>query len=150
FHPRRMRLAIGNEAAREPRMGSGAMFDSIAGRYDLLNRLMSLGIDGYWRKAAVRALELGPRSVVLDLATGTGDVALEILRCHPDARVIGLDPSREMLLIARRKIAARGSAPSAPLTRGTAEGLPFADRSFDGACIAFGIRNVPDRAQALR
>src|SRR5262245_61804908 len=101
--------------------GSGAMFDRIARRYDLLNRVLSLGLDRRWRRCAVRALELELEAAarVLDLACGTGDVALEILRRHPDARVVGLDPSRAMLEIARDKAARRGV--ELELQLGTAE-----------------------------
>jgi demethylmenaquinone methyltransferase/2-methoxy-6-polyprenyl-1,4-benzoquinol methylase len=129
--------------------GSGAMFDRIAARYDTLNRILSLGVDRRWRRIAVRALALPPAARVLDLATGTADVALEILRQHPDARVLGLDPSLQMLAIGRRKVRRAGLERSAELLFGDAQDLPYADRSFDGVTIAFGIRNVPDRARAL-
>lgn len=134
----------------EPKKGSGAMFDAIAHRYDLLNRVMSLGIDQRWRRRTVRALELPASAQVLDLATGTADVALAITRAHPDARITGLDPSERMLAIGRQKVAARGLDASIELLCGDAQALPFPDRSFDGVCIAFGIRNVPDRGRALR
>ena len=133
-----------------PRPGSGEMFDRIAPRYDLLNRLLSLGIDRGWRRAAVAALRLPPRARVLDLATGTGDLALEVLRRHPDARVAGLDPARRMLAIGREKVRRRGLAGRIVLAPGVAETLPFRDGSLDGITIAFGIRNVPDRSAALR
>ena len=127
--------------------GSGAMFDRIARRYDLLNRVLSLGLDRRWRRRAAGALRLGAGARVLDLACGTGDLALEILRRHPDAEVTGLDPSRAMLDIARDKAARRGA--HLALEVGVAEGLPFADGRFDGVSIAFGLRNVPDRERAL-
>jgi len=128
--------------------GSGAMFDRIARRYDLLNRVLSLGMDGRWRRKAAAALELGAGARVLDLACGTGDLALAILRRHPDASVIGVDPSRAMLDIAEGKAARRGL--DLALEVGIAEELPFADATFDGVSIAFGLRNVPDRERALR
>jgi demethylmenaquinone methyltransferase/2-methoxy-6-polyprenyl-1,4-benzoquinol methylase len=127
--------------------GSGAMFDRIARRYDLLNRILSLGLDRAWRRRAVRSLELGPAARVLDLACGTGDVALEVLRRHPDAQVSGLDPSRAMLDIARDKAARRGVL--LRLEVGVAESLPFDDGAFDAVTIAFGLRNVPDRQRGL-
>ena len=133
-----------------PRPGSGEMFDRIAGRYDLLNRLLSLGIDRRWRRRAVAALGLPARARVLDLATGTGDLAIEIARRHPDARVIGLDPARGMLAVGREKVLRRGLSGRVLLVPGRAENLPFEDRSLDGLTIAFGIRNVPDRPAALR
>ena len=129
--------------------GSGAMFDRIARRYDLLNRVLSLGLDRRWRRRTTDALCLGAGARVLDLATGTGDLALEILRRHPDAHVVGVDPSRGMLDIARDKAARRGAGDRLALEVGVAEELPFEDRSFDAVTIAFGLRNVPDRARGL-
>lgn len=133
----------------EARPGSGAMFDRIAGRYDLLNRLMSMGLDRVWRRRLVAAISARPGARVLDLATGTGDVALEILRQQPAASVVGLDPSRRMLARAERKIAGAGLADRAELLEGEAEDLPFGDGSFDAVTIAWGIRNVTDRPAAL-
>ncbi len=123
--------------------GSGAMFDRIARRYDLLNRVLSVGLDRGWRRRAVAALDPRAGERFLDVATGTGDVALAILAHEPGAQVVGLDPSREML--------ARAAAKSSALTLvpGDAQALPFPDASFDGVTIAFGIRNVPDRGRAL-
>jgi demethylmenaquinone methyltransferase/2-methoxy-6-polyprenyl-1,4-benzoquinol methylase len=126
------------------------MFDAIAHRYDMLNRMLSLGIDQSWRKRTVRALELGPRSRVLDVATGTADLALQIARATDDASVIGVDPSLAMLQIGREKVQRAGLQARVELRPGNAEALPFPDRSFDAATIAFGIRNVPDRARGLR
>ncbi|MGF1465247.1 MAG: ubiquinone/menaquinone biosynthesis methyltransferase [Sandaracinaceae bacterium] len=137
-----------------PRGGSGAMFDGIAGRYDLLNRIISLGIDQRWRRLAVEALALpreGTRPPrVLDLATGTADLAVEIARQHPHAEVVGLDPSTEMLARGRVKVDRAGLDPRVRLEVGDAERLPYPDDAFDGVAIAFGIRNVPDRERALR
>jgi demethylmenaquinone methyltransferase/2-methoxy-6-polyprenyl-1,4-benzoquinol methylase len=127
--------------------GSGAMFDAIAPRYDLLNRLMSFGVDGRWRRRTVRALALGAGPRVLDVATGTGDLAIAIARRHRDAHVVGVDPSAGMLAIGRTKAARFGDR--IEMVEGDAQQLAFADASFDGACIAFGIRNVPDRARGL-
>lgn len=126
------------------------MFDRIAGRYDLLNRLMSLGTDRSWRRRTVAALRLQPGHRVLDLATGTADLALELARDPAGAAVIGLDPSPNMLGIGRQKINAAGLSPRLPLLIGDAQNLPFPDRAFDAVSIAFGIRNLPDRPQALR
>ena len=138
------------ESQLAPLKGSGAMFDAIAHRYDLLNRVMSLGIDQRWRLRTVRALELKPGARVLDLATGTADVALAIARRHPDAHIVGVDPSERMLEVGRRKVTERGQEQTIELHVGDAQSLPFADASFDAVCIAFGIRNVPDRGRALR
>ncbi|MCC6216285.1 MAG: bifunctional demethylmenaquinone methyltransferase/2-methoxy-6-polyprenyl-1,4-benzoquinol methylase UbiE [Polyangiaceae bacterium] len=125
------------------------MFDGIAPRYDLLNRLISLGIDQGWRRRTVDALALGDSATVLDVATGTGDLALEIARRHPSARVVGLDPSRGMLEVARAKLATRAEGARIELVEGDAQSLPFPDAAFDAATVAFGIRNVPDRPRAL-
>lgn len=125
------------------------MFDSIAKRYDLLNRLISLGIDQSWRRKTVRELKLGSNSRVLDLATGTADLALLIAKMHSDTRVTGLDPSVEMMAVGRRKIAAKKLTKRVELIEGDAQQLPFEDNAFDGISMAFGIRNVPDRPRAL-
>jgi demethylmenaquinone methyltransferase/2-methoxy-6-polyprenyl-1,4-benzoquinol methylase len=127
--------------------GSGAMFDAIAPRYDLLNRLMSFGVDRRWRTRTVKALALGAGARVLDVATGTGDLAIAIARRHTDAYVIGVDPSPGMLAIGRTKAARFGER--VEMIEGDAQALALPDASFDGACIAFGIRNVPDRACGL-
>jgi demethylmenaquinone methyltransferase / 2-methoxy-6-polyprenyl-1,4-benzoquinol methylase len=138
------------DATSGPRPGSGAMFDDIAPRYDLLNRLMSLGIDQRWRKKAVEALGLGERARVLDLATGTADLAIAIAKQHRSAEVDGVDPSEKMLAVGRDKLERGGLDKRVRLGVGEAEKLPFDDGSFDGVTIAFGIRNVPDRLAGLR
>jgi len=140
-----------SEAVRQttPKPGSGAMFDQIASRYDLLNRLMSMGIDQSWRRKTVMAMNLPPHARALDLATGTGDLALMIARMHPDAEVVGSDPSVRMLEIGVDKVERSGLANRVRLEKGDAQALPYEDDSFDGCCIAFGIRNVPDRGAAL-
>lgn len=136
--------------AAAARDGSGAMFDGIAHRYDLLNRLMSMGIDQRWRRLTIRALALRPGASVLDLATGTADMAILAARMHPAVSVIGVDPSQGMLDVGRRKVEQAGLAQRIHLQRGEAEHLELADASVDGVCIAFGIRNVADRMQGLR
>jgi demethylmenaquinone methyltransferase/2-methoxy-6-polyprenyl-1,4-benzoquinol methylase len=129
------------------RGGSGAMFDAIAPRYDLMNRLISFGVDRRWRRRTVDALALPDDGAALDLATGTGDLALAIARRHPRARVVGVDPSTGMLELGRAKAARAGAAIGFQV--GVAEELPFDDASFDAVSIAFGIRNVVDRPAAL-
>lgn len=130
--------------------GSGQMFNAIAHRYDLLNRLMSLGLDTRWRVASLQALQLKPGAEVLDLATGTADMALLLHSLLPSVRITGLDPSVGMLEIGRQKVAARGLSDVIHLLEGDAQAMPFEAARFDAACMAFGIRNVPDRARALR
>ena len=132
------------------REGSGAMFDDIARRYDLLNRIISLGLDQSWRRKTVAALGIQPGQRVLDLATGTADLALRVARQIESVRVVGLDPSGNMLQVGQRKVTADALAERVTLVRGDAQALPFSDDSFDHVCMAFGIRNVPDRACALR
>lgn len=138
-------------AETAPIAGSGAMFDRIARRYDLLNRVMSLGLDHRWRRRAVAGLGLDGRDggTVLDVACGTGDVALTVLRRLPAIDVVGIDPSRQMLERARLKAERRGLDSRLGVRVGVAEDLPFADASFAGVTIAFGLRNVADRGRSM-
>lgn len=133
-------------------LGSGQMFDRIAGRYDAVNRVLSLGLDKRWRRRTVKALQLPadghPR--VLDVATGTGDLAIDIAQTIPGATIVGLDPSTQMLAIAEQKMAKLGLQDRVMLVEGDAQQLPYESASMDAATIAFGIRNVPDRAAGLR
>jgi len=128
--------------------GSGVMFDAIADRYDVVNRLISFGRDRGWRRQTAVRLQ-GPNRI-LDLATGTGDLALEIARQYPHATVVGLDPSARMLEVARRKTRSQQLEGRIRYVEGDAQKLPFEDARFDGITMAFGIRNVPDRMAALR
>ena len=127
------------------------MFNQIAPRYDMLNRLLSLGIDRSWRQKAVRQLHIPHNGQVLDVATGTGDVALEIARqTAPSVRVVGNDFTQGMLVRGREKIAASPYAGRIELVNAPCEAIPHPDGTFDGATIAFGIRNVVDRERGLR
>jgi demethylmenaquinone methyltransferase/2-methoxy-6-polyprenyl-1,4-benzoquinol methylase len=126
------------------------MFDRIAPRYDLLNRLLSAGVDTRWRKRAVDALGLGPAARVLDLCTGTADLLIEALGRGPERRGTGIDLSAAMLARAARKLARRGWESRAGLCCGDGERLPLAAGRFDGALVSFGIRNIGDPAAALR
>jgi demethylmenaquinone methyltransferase/2-methoxy-6-polyprenyl-1,4-benzoquinol methylase len=125
------------------------MFDRIAPRYDLLNRLLSAGTDVRWRRRAVDALALPAGSRVLDLCTGTGDLLIEALRRDTSRRGVGLDLSTSMLTRAEDKLARAGMGARAGLVAGDAQRLPARSGSFDGALVAFGIRNVGDPAAAL-
>ncbi len=127
----------------------GAMFDAIARRYDLLNRLMSAGQDVRWRRLAVAALTDLPPGPLLDLGTGTGDLALALRRALPDRAVLGLDLSAGMLRVGCAKLAARG-VQGVHLVRGDVLRLPFPDAAFAGAATAFTLRNVADLGAALR
>ncbi len=127
------------------------MFDAIAPRYDLLNRVLSLGIDVRWRKQAVKlagaALDRAPRRI-LDVATGTADLAVEALKLGP-TEVVGVDIAEEMLAVGRAKLAARGLGHRITLRRGDAENLDFPDGAFDLALVAFGVRNFEDLGRGL-
>lgn len=126
------------------------MFDAIAPRYDRLNRILSLGSDARWRRQTVAALALEPGQRVLDVATGTADLAIELARLCPGVDVIGVDPSLGMLEIGRRKVAGAGLTGRIRLEQADGQELPYQDASFDAASVAFGIRNFPDRARGLR
>jgi demethylmenaquinone methyltransferase/2-methoxy-6-polyprenyl-1,4-benzoquinol methylase len=125
------------------------MFDRIAPRYDLLNRLLSAGTDVRWRRACADLLELDGPSRLLDLCTGTADLLVETLRRDAGHRGTGVDLSEEMLRRGAAKLKRRGLAGRTGLAAGDAEALPFAPASFDGATVGFGIRNVADPAAAL-
>ncbi len=125
------------------------MFDSIAPKYDFLNRLLSLRRDVYWRREMVRVLGLTDHAVVLDVACGTGDVMLEVLREKPGAAAYGIDFSGNMLGIARSKIRAVQASPRFALIAADALDPPFAPDTMDAVTIAFGIRNIHDRKRAL-
>jgi demethylmenaquinone methyltransferase/2-methoxy-6-polyprenyl-1,4-benzoquinol methylase len=119
------------------------MFDAIAPRYDLLNRLLSAGLDGRWRNLAIKTLALTGRETVLDLCTGTADVAISAALATPGAaRVVGLDFSAQMLRLGRAKLPALGLDERVHLLQGDAMALPVAPSSVDAATVAFGIRNV--------
>lgn len=126
------------------------MFDTIAQRYDLLNRLISFGIDTRWRRRTVEALDCKPGHRVLDLATGTADLALLTAKTYPEVSVVGLDPSPKMLEVGNKKIQEANLSSRISLTLGDAQALPFPEKSFDAVSMAFGIRNVPDRLRALQ
>lgn len=126
------------------------MFDRIAPRYDLLNRVLSLGIDRRWRRFAVRQLAVPQGGMVLDIATGTGDVALEIGRqTDASVRIVGSDFTQGMLVLGRDKIEASPYRERIMLVNAPCEALPHPDGIFDGITIAFGIRNVVDRQKGL-
>jgi demethylmenaquinone methyltransferase/2-methoxy-6-polyprenyl-1,4-benzoquinol methylase len=128
------------------------MFSDIAPRYDLLNRLLSCGRDRYWRKRAVARLSPQAGERFLDIATGTADVALEIVRNVPEGavQVVGIDFSEKMLELAQQKINCEDRAHSIQLESGSAENLSFEDNYFDGTITAFGVRNFSEVDRSLR
>lgn len=135
--------------SKEPAKIAG-MFDAIARRYDTLNHLLSAGFDRRWRRRAVRALELTGQELVLDMCTGTADLAVAAVT-GPEGRaraVVGVDFSSEMLRYGREKIAAAGLDRRVWLARGDATAVPLKDASVDAAMVAFGIRNVADPVRA--
>ncbi len=120
------------------------MFSGVAHRYDFLNHLLSLGLDVLWRKKLARLANAKPQDKILDLATGTGDVAIEFIRQYQNISVVGVDFSEVMLEVARNKAAAKGLSNFVRFQYGDALALPFQNNQFDIAVMAFGIRNVAD------
>jgi demethylmenaquinone methyltransferase / 2-methoxy-6-polyprenyl-1,4-benzoquinol methylase len=126
------------------------MFDAIAPRYDLLNHVLSAGLDRRWRDVAVKALALGDDARVLDLCTGTGDLALATVRASTRASVVGVDFAGEMLRLGAAKVQAASLGSRIRLVRGDAASIPVGTATCDAATIAFGIRNVAEPERALR
>ncbi len=116
------------------------MFDSISSKYDFLNHFLSLGIDIMWRKKAIRLLETLAPKKILDIATGTGDFAVESLKLKPE-QVIGVDISEGMLDVGRKKMKKKGLDNIITLESGDSENLRFDDNNFDAVIVAFGVRN---------
>ena len=129
--------------------GTGEMFDAIAGRYDLLNRILSLGQDQYWRRRAMAKLALKAGDHVLDLATGTGDLAILMARKYPGVSVEGVDPSAKMIAVGRQKRDQTPFAQRIEFHIGDGQALEHENDTFDGAIVSFGIRNFPDRLKGL-
>lgn len=125
------------------------MFDSIAHRYDLINRVLSLGVDQGWRRRTIELVcEVHPKRV-LDVATGTADLALQVARKGPD-EVVGVDIAEAMLQVGREKIVGRGLSDVVSLHKGDAENLDFSDSTFDAVMVAFGVRNFENLQAGLR
>lgn len=136
--------------------GNGGMFDLIAQRYDLINRVLAIGMDIGWRQEMVQQIKNSVKGVdrprILDIATGTADVALLLSSAMPSAQILGVDPSQQMLNVGMEKIKERGQSSSIRLLKimDSQKYTDFAEAdSFDAATISFGIRNVPDRRAAL-
>ncbi|MEJ2003512.1 MAG: bifunctional demethylmenaquinone methyltransferase/2-methoxy-6-polyprenyl-1,4-benzoquinol methylase UbiE [Cyclobacteriaceae bacterium] len=124
------------------------MFDNISGNYDFLNHFLSLGIDIRWRKKAIRMLKKDQPKLILDIATGTGDFAIEALALDPD-KVIGVDISQGMLDVGREKLKKRGLDDRIELQKGDSEGLSFEDNKFDAVIVSFGVRNFENLDRGL-
>ncbi len=127
----------------------GSMFDDIAFRYDFLNHLLSFGIDRFWRRKAITVIsETHKNPSILDVATGTGELAIAAMKLDP-VHITGIDISRKMLESGRKKIKERGLTGKIDLIPGDSENIPFNDNSFDVAMVAFGVRNFSDRVKGL-
>lgn len=125
------------------------MFDNIAYRYDFLNRFLSVGIDVLWRKKAIRQLkDINPK-IILDVATGTADVAIMTAQILQPEKIIGIDISDGMLNFGRKKINKLGLATLIELLNGDSETIKFDDNSFDAVTVAFGVRNFQNLEKGL-
>ncbi|MGN7720357.1 bifunctional demethylmenaquinone methyltransferase/2-methoxy-6-polyprenyl-1,4-benzoquinol methylase UbiE [Chitinophaga sp. 22620] len=125
------------------------MFDDIAGRYDFLNHFMSMGVDVQWRKKALKLLlPLQPKTI-LDVATGTGDVAIMAHRMLKPEKIIGIDISEGMLALGREKVAKAGLNGTITLQQGDSETISFPDATFDAITAAFGVRNFENLEKGL-
>jgi demethylmenaquinone methyltransferase/2-methoxy-6-polyprenyl-1,4-benzoquinol methylase len=127
-----------------------AMFDSIAPKYDFLNRFLSLGIDKGWRTKAMKALKPYQPKLILDVATGTGDLALEAVKVLNPDEIIGLDLSEQMLQVGRVKIKDAGLGSKISMVKGDSENLPFDSNKFDAITVAFGVRNFQNLEAGLK
>ena len=126
-----------------------SMFDSIAWRYDFLNHFLSFGIDKLWRRRAIRIISgFCQNPSILDVATGTGDLAIAAMRINPSL-ITGIDISGNMLSIARKKIMERGFQERIELKQADSENIPFEDDRYDVAMVAFGVRNFSDPLKGL-
>jgi len=125
-----------------------AMFNSISGKYDFLNHFLSLGIDILWRKRAVRLLTKYQPQLILDIATGTGDFAIEALSLKPK-KIIGVDISEGMLSVGREKLIKKNLTDKIELISGDSEVLPFEDNFFDAVIVSFGVRNFENLEKGL-
>lgn len=126
------------------------MFDSIAPAYDFMNRAMTLGIDKLWRAKAVKMIRRRQPADILDVATGTGDLAIKLAREIPGVRVTGVDLSEQMLAIGRDKVRLAGLSDRISLCKADCLALPMADASFDAVTVAYGVRNFEHLAQGYR
>ncbi len=126
-----------------------AMFDRISPKYDALNHLLSFNIDKVWRKKTAKAVAKSQPNTILDLATGTADLAMAVARRNPQAHIIGMDISEKMLDIGKAKVAQRKMDEQIELCLGNAAALPFDDNTFDAVTVAFGVRNFEDLDKGL-
>ena len=126
------------------------MFDKIAGRYDFMNRFLSAGIDRSWRRKAIAQFKKDRPSYILDVATGTGDMALQAFKILRPQKIAGIDISEKMLEIGREKVKKEGLENRIELVSGDSETINFADNTFDAVMVAFGVRNFENLQQGLQ
>ena len=126
------------------------MFTNIAPRYDFLNRLLSVGQDRYWRKKAIELLNPDGNDRILDVATGTGDIILEVAKRNLTTKIFGIDFCQRMLNLGRVKVSQNGYKKAVSFQVGSGESLPFIDQSFDGIVCAFGVRNFANVKLGLK
>ena len=126
-----------------------AMFDRISPKYDALNHLLSLNIDKVWRKKTAKTVAKSHPTSILDLATGTADLAIAMAKRIPQAHIVGMDISEKMLEIGEEKVTQRGLENQIELHVGDAAALPFEDDSFDAVTVSFGVRNFEDLDKGL-
>lgn len=138
-----------NDSEAEKKQQVADMFDNIAGTYDFLNHFLSLGIDIIWRKKAIRMLKTAKPQYILDVATGTGDFAIEAINILQPAKITGVDISQRMLDVAREKITKKGLENQFDVLLGDSENLPFGEHTFDAVTVAFGVRNFENLEKGL-
>jgi demethylmenaquinone methyltransferase/2-methoxy-6-polyprenyl-1,4-benzoquinol methylase len=138
------------ESSAEKKEQVASMFDSIAKRYDFLNRFLSLGIDKGWRKKAIANFEGKKMNHLLDIATGTADMALMAYQQIQPTKITGIDISEGMMQYGRIKITDKKLNDTIQLSLGDSTEIPFPDNSFDGAMVAFGVRNFADLEKGLK
>ncbi|HET8736865.1 MAG TPA: bifunctional demethylmenaquinone methyltransferase/2-methoxy-6-polyprenyl-1,4-benzoquinol methylase UbiE [Pricia sp.] len=125
------------------------MFDTISKNYDRLNRVISFGIDVKWRERVVKILKQKHPTTILDIATGTGDLAINLVKTGAE-KIVGLDISPGMLEVGKKKVAAKNLENTIEMVTGDSENLPFPDNSFEAITVAFGVRNFEDLEKGLR
>lgn len=135
-----------NEAPKKEQVAQ--MFDNIANRYDLLNSILSLGIHKGWRKKCIKLLKAKQPTMILDVATGTADFAIECTKLNPE-KIVGIDISEGMMAVGRTKIQKLGLDKLISLESGNAETLSYADNSFDAIVVGFGVRNFQNLEKGL-
>ncbi|MBE8715390.1 bifunctional demethylmenaquinone methyltransferase/2-methoxy-6-polyprenyl-1,4-benzoquinol methylase UbiE [Sphingobacterium hungaricum] len=137
----------GQEGAKKEQVAD--MFNNISKTYDFLNHFLSLGIDIIWRKKAIRSLKSSQPQLMLDVATGTGDFALESIKILNPKKIIGVDISQGMLDVAKEKIAKQGLQEQFEVHLGDSEQLNFDDNTFDAVTVAFGVRNFENLEKGI-